>query len=135
VIGVDAEGPSIEAARANARRLRRGHTRFVASRITADSIEHLPGTGGDEIVLLDPPRVGTESGVIRAIAARRPRRVVHVFCSVDEIPRAFREWAAGGYIPSRVVPLDMFPGTPNLELLVQLEPASGTGKHPVSGTH
>ena len=130
VVGVDAAGASIEAARANARRLRRGCTRFLARRITADSVEHLPGAGGDEIILLDPPRNGTERGVIQAIAARRPRRAVHVLCNVDEIPRALGEWAAGGYAPRRVGPLDMFPGTPNLELLVQLEPASGTGKRP-----
>jgi tRNA/tmRNA/rRNA uracil-C5-methylase (TrmA/RlmC/RlmD family) len=132
VIGVDAEGPSIEAATVNARRLRRGQTRFIASRITADSIERLPRASGDELVLLDPPRHGTESGVIRAIAARHPRRVVHVFCNVDEIPGALREWAGAGYTPRRVVPLDMFPGTPNLELLAQLEPASGTNERPES---
>jgi len=124
VVGIDAEGPSIEAARANGRRLRRGCTRFVASRITADSIEHLPGAGGNEIVLLDPPRNGTERGVIQAIAARGPRRVVHVLCNVDQIPRALGEWAAADYAPRRVVSLDMFPGTPNLELVVQLEPVS-----------
>jgi SAM-dependent methyltransferase len=121
VVGVDAEGPSIEAARANARRLRRGRTRFIAGRITADSVERLPGAGGNEIVLLDPPRNGTESGVVQAIAARRPRRVLHILCNVDLIPRALREWVTAGYAPRRVVPLDMFPGTPNLELLVQLD--------------
>lgn len=126
VIGVDAEGPSIEAAQANAKRLRHGRTRFIANRITADSLEQLPSPSGDEIVLLDPPRNGTERGMIQAIAARNPRRVVHVFCNVDEIPGALKEWEGGGYAPRRVVPLDMFPGTPNLELLIHLEPASGT---------
>jgi tRNA/tmRNA/rRNA uracil-C5-methylase (TrmA/RlmC/RlmD family) len=130
VIGVDAEGPSIEAAQANAQRLRRGRTRFIASRITAEAIEQLPRPVGDEIVLLDPPRNGTERGVIEAIAARHPRRVVHVFCNVDEIPHALGEWAAAGYAPKRIVPIDMFPGTANLEVLAKLEPAGGTGNRP-----
>ena len=78
-----------------------------------------------ETIVLDPPRNGTERGVLAAVASRRPRRVVHVFCSVDDIPNALRQWKVGGYIPVRVAPLDMFAGTPNLEVFVQLElPAS-----------
>lgn len=125
VVGLDAAGPSIDAARENARRLRCGATRFIAGRITAEAIERLPAPTRDEIVVLDPPRDGTEAGVIGAISARRPRRVVHVFCSVDEIPAALREWNDGGYRPARVAPLDMFPGTAHLEVLVQLEPSPG----------
>lgn len=126
VVGVDSEGPSIEFARVNASRLRRGRTRFVAFRITAESIARLPRPGGDEIILLDPPRNGTERGVVEAVASRRPRRVVHVFCNVDQIPRALREWASAGYKPRRIAPLDMFPGTSNLEVLIQLEPETAT---------
>ncbi len=124
VVGLDAAGPSIEAARANARRLRHGASRFIASRINTDAIERLAAPTRDEIVLLDPPRDGTELGVIAAIAARRPRRVLHAFCSVDEITAALGQWAAGGYVAQRVVPLDMFPGTPHLEVFIQLAPAT-----------
>ncbi len=123
-IGVDTVGPSIEAARDNAQRAARGRVRFVAQRITAEFVDQLPPPTASEVLLLDPPRSGTEPGVIAALAERHPRRVLHIFCSVDELPRSLGEWAQGGYRPSRCVPLDMFPGTPNLELLVLLEPAS-----------
>lgn len=121
VIGIDIEGPSIESARRNAERLRRGRTRFESARITAASLARLPRASGDEVILLDPPRNGTEEDVIATLAARRPRRVLHIFCNVDEIPRALAEWRAGGYRPRRIVPLDMFPGTVNLEVLISLE--------------
>jgi tRNA/tmRNA/rRNA uracil-C5-methylase (TrmA/RlmC/RlmD family) len=125
VVGVDAARASIDAAGHNARRLGYRAARFIESRVNIGSIERLPDREGDELVVLDPPRNGTERGVIAAVAARRPRRVVHVFCSVDEIPNALRQWKVGGYIPVRVAPLDMFAGTPNLEVFVQLElPAS-----------
>lgn len=125
VIGLDVEGAAIEDARRNAERLRRGRTRFFARPVTADSLEHLPAPGAPESILLDPPRGGTDRGVIAALAHRQPRRVLHIFCNVDEIPRALREWAAGGYEPRRVVPIDMFPGTANLEILIQVARASG----------
>ncbi len=127
VVGVDFEGPSIESARANARRQGRRGTRFVSGRITAESLEKLPPVRGGEVVVLDPPRHGTETGVIEAVAERRPRRVLHVFCNVDEIPGALRQWTTAGYRLVRAVPLDMFPGTPNLEVLVALAPVGQVG--------
>lgn len=125
VVGLDAAEPSIEAARSNARRLKYRRARFNTGRISTNSVARLPMPGGDEIVVLDPPRNGTENGVIEAIAARGPRRVLHIFCSVDEIPAALRKWKAARYVPGRVVPLDMFPGTPNLEVFVELNPLAG----------
>ena len=125
VIGVDAAGASVAAAKDNARRLRRGATRFLARRIAAETVEQLPAAGPDEIVLLDPPRDGVERGVIEALAARGPRGVLHVFCGVDEIPDALAAWQEGGYGVRRVAPVDLFPGTPHLEVLVYLDRSDG----------
>jgi len=132
VVGMDAAEPSIEAARENGRRLRRHGYRFLANRITAASMERLPAPTRSEIVILDPPRNGTERGVIAAIAARGPRRVLHVFCSVDEIPAALREWKSGGYKPERVIPLDMFAGTPHVEVLIALGATARQPRHDAS---
>jgi tRNA/tmRNA/rRNA uracil-C5-methylase (TrmA/RlmC/RlmD family) len=70
---------------------------------------------------LDPPRKGTEPGVIRALAMRKPVRVLHIFCGTDEIPAALAEWERYGYRVKEVLPMDLFPGTPHLETLVALE--------------
>jgi tRNA/tmRNA/rRNA uracil-C5-methylase (TrmA/RlmC/RlmD family) len=70
---------------------------------------------------LDPPRKGTEPGVIRALAMRKPVRVLHIFCGTDEIPGALAEWERYGYRVKEVLPMDLFPGTPHLETLVALE--------------
>ena len=75
-----------------------------------------------EAVLLDPPRQGPQPGVISALSRRRPGKVLHVFCSVDQIPAALKEWQRSGYQVRRIVPLDMFPGSINLEVLVLLTP-------------
>lgn len=125
-LGVEWEGPSIECAKASARFLKRGAAQFVAGRIDASfAATRLPPLQGPEIVLLDPPRKGTEEGVIHALAKRAPERVLHIFCGTDEIPRELALWTAAGYTPVRIEPLDMFPGTPALETLVLLEPGKG----------
>jgi tRNA/tmRNA/rRNA uracil-C5-methylase (TrmA/RlmC/RlmD family) len=46
---------------------------------------------------------------------------VHIFCNVDRIPADLDEWQRYGYRVSQVAPLDMFPGTPNLEVAILLE--------------
>ena len=122
VVGVDVEGPAIDAARAN-QRLNPSRTpkRFIAARIDRDFMTrglHRPAAG--EIVLLDPPRSGPQTGVISALGRRRPARVVHVCCDVDQLPIAIEQWRAAGYGVRRVVPLDMFAGAANLEILVLL---------------
>ena len=61
-------------------------------------------------------------GVVRLCAQRRASRIVHIFCNVDRIPGDIDEWQRYGYRVSQVAPLDMFPGTPNLEVAMLLQP-------------
>jgi tRNA/tmRNA/rRNA uracil-C5-methylase (TrmA/RlmC/RlmD family) len=122
VVGVDAEGPSIRAATANCRVNPSAiPKRFLAARIDSEFVSlSLRRPGTREVVLLDPPRNGPLPGVITALAQRRPHKVLHVFCDVDQRPPALQQWRAGGYHVASVVPLDMFPGSTNLEVLVLL---------------
>ncbi|MFC1524094.1 class I SAM-dependent RNA methyltransferase, partial [Thermodesulfobacteriota bacterium] len=124
VIGIDGEGPSIRFARLNCRA--GGDSKkvnFIAQRITPHSLDnYLPSSSVPEVVLLDPPRQGPQNGVIEALCRRRPMAVLHVFCGVDQIPESLREWKHYGYEVNRVVPMDMFPGSANLEILILLQP-------------
>lgn len=125
VLAVDGEGPSIRAAEANSRlnQKRGGKTKFLSHRITVGYLEKtLPPPAPGEVMLLDPPRQGTLPGVIGSLARRKPKKVLHIFCGVDQIPPALREWQASGYKVQHIAPLDMFPGSANLEILILLEP-------------
>ena len=123
-LGVEWEGPSIEYAKNSARFLKRNSARFVAGRIDAEFVENsIPAARDPEVMLLDPPRKGTEPGVIAELAKRNPRRVLHIFCGTDEIPRAVNQWRLAHYKVSRILPLDLFPGTPHLETMVLFEHA------------
>lgn len=120
VIGAEWEGPSVECAKASARHLKR-NARFITGKIDARFVESaLPAKSGKEVVLLDPPRKGCLPGVIEALAARDPERVIHVFCGTDEIPGALDEWEEYGYRVKRIAPLDLFPGTAHLETMILL---------------
>ncbi len=122
VVGVDLDGPAVEAARASAAYLHcADRVRFVAGAIDASFLGgRVRPASLPETVLLDPPRQGTAPGVPAAIAARRPERVVHICCGTDEIPREVAEWSRAGYRLQRALPLDLFPGTASLETLLLL---------------
>jgi len=40
----------------------------------------------------------------------------------EEIRRSVREWKAAGYRAERIVPMDLFPGTLGLEVLISFIP-------------
>lgn len=123
VVGVDVDGPAVEAAQANALYFKQTRRiRFHTGRIDAAFIRGLRAPRGPEVALLDPPRQGTEAGVVEALAERRPERVVHICCGTDEIPRELAAWQRCGYRLRSAVPLDLFAGTAGLETLLQLSP-------------
>jgi tRNA/tmRNA/rRNA uracil-C5-methylase (TrmA/RlmC/RlmD family) len=119
-IGIEASVESIKSAVINAKYLApKARIKFLAKKITEESLEQcLPvNIKENEVFLLDPPRNGTGKGVIKTIANRNPVKVVHIFCSVDEIPHGITEWAKNGYKLNSLSPMDLFPGSPNLEVL------------------
>ncbi len=100
---------------------------FRAAPISPSSLEaFLPlADEKSEIILLDPPRGGPGKGVIPFCAEREPLRIVHLFCDIDRVPVDVGEWEKNGYRPKEIIPFDMFPGTPNLEVAVVLEVDKG----------
>ena len=124
LLGVEIDGPSVDSAVASAAHLfPKKEIRFVRGEIGPMLIKgKFPEPGKKELIVLDPPRSGTANGVIKELARRKPLRVLHVFCGTDGIPAAVEEWYKRGFRPEKIVPLDMFPGTPNLETMILLEP-------------
>lgn len=130
VLGIDHDGPAIEAARRTAKRLGAKY-RFVAASVDPELVrDGLRRERGPEVVILDPPRQGSSRGLAAALAEREPMRVVHVCCGIDELPRELAAWEGAGWRPDRVVALDLFPGTTAVEVLVGLEPGAAPRRPP-----
>jgi len=133
--GLELAGPAIESARRNQARLSARNLReyppmrFLDGRITPGLIARglapiAPRPAARQLLaILDPPRQGTEAGVIAALGQVRPERVLHVCCGTDGLPEEVRRWQAAGYGLSQAAVLDLFPGTANLETLLLLLPS------------
>lgn len=123
VTGIEYDADATILAQRNSERLGADNTRFFRRFINDETFaELLPYGRSGEVFVLDPPRNGVESDVIDAIARRKPHRIVHIFCNIEEIPHAIANWHLHGYRASTFVPLDMFAGTPAVEIIVLLEP-------------
>ncbi|MBI3928930.1 MAG: class I SAM-dependent RNA methyltransferase [Armatimonadetes bacterium] len=117
--GADVSPESIASARANARRNGLARCRFWQGDLRPSMLQCLP-TGRPLAVLLDPPRQGPARGLVDRLAAIGPRRAVHVFCDIDRLPADLGIWRRRGYAVTRAQPLDLFPGTSSIEVMVAL---------------
>jgi 23S rRNA (uracil1939-C5)-methyltransferase len=77
-----------------------------------------------EVVVLDAPRRGVSPGVLRGIAAARPRRIALVACDPEAFARDLDVLGALGFAPRSVQPIDMFALTAEVETAAILEPGS-----------
>ncbi len=80
-------------------------------------------TARPTLVAMDPPRDGLAPGVVRELAALRPRRIAYVSCDPDTLQRDLRELHAAGFTARSITGVDMFPMTSHVEAVACLEAA------------
>ncbi|WP_083653291.1 class I SAM-dependent RNA methyltransferase [Serinicoccus sp. CNJ-927] len=92
---------------------------------TAAALERLVADGERvDLVVLDPPRSGAGGDVVRALAALRPRAVVHVACDPAALARDLATAREAGLEPEALRVLDAFPMTHHVECLALLRPGA-----------
>jgi tRNA/tmRNA/rRNA uracil-C5-methylase (TrmA/RlmC/RlmD family) len=116
VVLVESSVPAVAAARSSLADLRNVH-------IVQSTVERFRSSRRPDIVVLDPPRTGAGSAVVRRLAAAGPRAVAYVACD----PAAFaRDVATFGRLGWRLAALrayDCFPMTHHVECVGLLVPA------------
>ena len=73
-----------------------------------------------DFVLLDPPRAGAESAVIKGILDLHPSQISYVSCDPATLARDLRKLFAGGYTIDGLNGFDLFPQTHHVETVVRL---------------
>jgi tRNA/tmRNA/rRNA uracil-C5-methylase (TrmA/RlmC/RlmD family) len=75
-----------------------------------------------DLVVLDPPRAGAGSRVVRALAAARPRAIAYVACDPAALARDLKTFRAEGWRVERLRAFDCFPMTQHVECVALLLP-------------
>ncbi|WP_422486936.1 23S rRNA (uracil(1939)-C(5))-methyltransferase RlmD [Gudongella sp. DL1XJH-153] len=69
-------------------------------------------------IILDPPRKGCEKELLQAIIKLQPNRIVYVSCNPSTLARDLKILVEEGYSVKEVQPVDMFPHTVHVEMVV-----------------
>jgi 23S rRNA (uracil1939-C5)-methyltransferase len=75
---------------------------------------------GPDLVVIDPPRAGVDSGSLKLLAALRPRRIHFISCSPPTLARDLKFLAGHGYHLESLELFDLFPQTYHIEALAKL---------------
>jgi len=126
VIGVELNGDAVRDARNNARTNKIKNIRFYQNDagkfLLAMAQRHAQGEPVPQVdvVLMDPPRSGSDEAFLSALCRVRPRKIVYISCNPETLVRDLGYLQKRGYQVERSVAVDMFPWTESTEAVVRL---------------
>ncbi len=123
VYGVEIVPQAVEDARENARRNEITNVEFYLGKAEEVLPEKYKKEGiRADVIVIDPPRKGSDPACLETMLALEPKRIVYVSCDPATLARDLKILCADGrYQLTRVQPVDMFPQTAGVETCVLLE--------------
>jgi len=122
VIGIDEVKPAIADAKINAELNKIENCEFLNGRVEDITTNSLTTGYRPKTVVLDPPRKGCEKSVLLNIKKLGAKEIIYVSCDVMTLARDLLILREVGYKPVFIQPLDMFPNTFHVEVIVKLVP-------------
>jgi len=119
LVGVESNEGAIQDARRNAAQNGVTNATFIAAKV-----EEVPRTEipyHPTLVILDPPRKGSEPVMLAKILVLNPEKIIYVSCDPATLARDIAVLTAGDYQIKAIQPVDMFPWTGHCETVVLLE--------------
>ncbi len=120
VMGIEANPVASRFARRNLQRAQLGNAKIITSTVTEWLRTNVRTLGSVDLILLDPPRAGAESVVIKSILDLHPKRISYVSCDPATLARDLKKLLAGGYTLDSIAAFDMFPQTHHVETVAHL---------------
>ena len=111
VTGVELNPEAVRNAVSNAKRNQRKNIRFVQG----DAGEYMQKMAAQretmDVVLMDPPRAGSDEAFLSSLVTLAPEKVVYISCNPVTLARDLKYLGKHGYRAKRAVSVDMFPWT------------------------
>lgn len=120
VIGVEANPVATGFARRNLQRAGLTNASVITASVTDWFRRDSGAKAPVDFVLLDPPRAGAESAVIKGILDVKPAKISYVSCDPATLARDLKKLIAAGYTVGAVAAFDLFPQTHHVETVVRL---------------
>jgi 23S rRNA (uracil1939-C5)-methyltransferase len=123
--GLEIVEDAISDAIANARRNEIDNAHFFAGDVRLAMRDLVEKAGRPDVLVVDPPRAGLSQKIVRRVIEAAPKRIVYVSCNPTTLAPNAAQLVEAGYELTKVRPVDMFPQTPHVECVAQLERRSG----------
>lgn len=81
-----------------------------------------------DVVIMDPPRSGSDEAFLSSIVNLSPKKVVYVSCNPETLARDLKYLTRHGYRAKEMTPFDLFPITKHCEMVCLLEKISSSAK-------
>ena len=121
VWGIETFREAVADAEENARRNGIDNARFIAADVRLGARPLLERAGPPDVIVLDPPRAGLSTKVVRRVIECGAPRIVYLSCNPTTLAPNASQLTRAGYTLRRVRPVDMFPQTPHVECVALLE--------------
>lgn len=126
LIGVELNGDAVRDAKENARMNHVQNAKFVCDDAGRFMLRMAQEGLPLDVLMMDPPRAGSDERFLSAALTLAPRTIVYVSCCPETLARDVQFLVKGGYKAVRAIPVDMFPHTEHVEtvcLLTRDDPA------------
>ena len=120
VLGIELNREAVKDARENAKHNQCKNIEFAC----ADAGEYMVEMAQDgekaDVVIMDPPRSGSNEVFLSSVCRLSPNRIVYISCGPQSLARDLDYLTAHGYRTERIQPVDLFPMTVHVETVVLL---------------
>lgn len=120
VVGVEIVPQAIEDAKKNALENKVDNAKFLCGAAEDVVPKLLENNEKPNVVILDPPRKGSDEVTLSAIVNAQPEKIVYVSCNPATLARDVKYLTENGYTLNKVKGCDMFPHTTHVECCVLL---------------
>ena len=120
VVGIEIVPQAVSDAKENAKNNGINNAEFYAESAETAVPKLIEQGMRPDIVILDPPRKGSDESTLNAIVTSNPKRIVYVSCNPSTLARDARYLSEHGYSPTKSTGVDMFPHTTHVETVALL---------------
>ena len=110
----------VKDARENARLNKVENIRFFNADAGRFMVEAAKEGETADVVIMDPPRSGSDRAFLSSVVTLAPKKVVYISCNPETQKRDLMFLVKNGYKVRKIQPVDMFPHTLHVETVVQL---------------
>lgn len=93
---------------------------FICGKVEDELPKLLEQGVSPDVVILDPPRAGCDQRLLESVVNASPTRIVYVSCDPATLARDIKFLCNNGYEFVEAQPVDMFPWTGHVEVIIKM---------------